>query len=310
MAILTAGVTGVDFDDLIVSDVLLGTVTSATGAHLTLRDGAWQDDFTGQFTYANGEIAGGTLTGWKQSLSGQMVFDLTGVSAPVTQFITWAATDNNEAAKTTLLSGADSILGSEAVDRMHGYAGNDTISGGGADDFLRGEDGNDLIHGGVGFDDTHGNKGEDTIYGGLGPDWVVGGQDNDLLFGDDGADIVYGNLGVDLLYGGGGGDWVRGGQGDDSLSGDAGDDWMSGDRGSDTVSGGAGADIFHVIVDAGIDRVIDFNRAEGDRVQVESGAWTTAQVAGDVVITLSGGGQMILVGVQLVSLSGDWISTG
>jgi Ca2+-binding RTX toxin-like protein len=104
---------------------------------------------------------------------------------------------------------------------------------------------------------------------------------------------------------------VRGGQGDDSLSGGAGDDWMSGDRGSDTISGGAGADIFNVIADVGLDRVLDFNRAEGDRVKIEPGStYTTAQVGADVVISVSGGGQMVLAGVQLSSLSGDWIFTG
>jgi serralysin len=81
---------------------------------------------------------------------------------------------------------------------------------------------------------------------------------------------------------------------------------MSGDRGNDTVSGGAGADTFHIFSGAGIDRIIDFNRAEGDRVFV-LGAYTVSQVGSDVVIDLGSGTQMILVGVQQTSLTGDWI---
>lgn len=311
MAILTAGVTGVDFDTLVIGDLLLADVVTATATQFSLRDGPWTDDFTGQFTYANDSLSGGTLTSWKQSLSGQMVFDVRGFSLSVTQFTTWAATDNNEAAKAAILGGSDTMAGSAVFDRMRGYAGHDTIHGAGGDDYLRGDDGNDSISGGLGFDDVHGNAGNDTVAGGAGPDWVVGGKDDDLLMGDDGDDLVYGNLGADTGQGGAGADWVRGGQGADSLSGGAGDDWISGDRDNDTISGGAGADIFNIFGEAGMDRVLDFSRGEGDRVKVEPGStFTTAQVGGDVVVTLSGGAQMTLVGVQLSSLTGDWIFTG
>jgi Ca2+-binding RTX toxin-like protein len=311
MAILTAGAAGIDFDNLVVSDLLLGDVILATGAQFTLRDGPWLEEFTGQFTYANDSISGGTLTGWKESLSGQTVFNVTGFSLPVTQFVTWATTNNNEAAKSAILADGDSIAGSDAADRMRGYAGGDTISGAGGDDYLRGDEGDDSISGGAGFDDVHGNMGADTVSGGLGPDWVVGGKDNDRLSGDDGDDIVYGNLGADTCEGGAGNDIVRGGQENDVLTGGAGDDWMSGDRGDDTLSGGAGADLFNTFGDAGVDRVLDFNRTEGDRVKVEAGyTFTTAQVGDDVVISVSGGAQMTLVGVNLASLTGDWIFTG
>ena len=74
------------------------------------------------------------------------------------------------------------------------------------------------------------------------------------------------------------------------------------------MTGGAGADLFHTFGNADIDRVLDFNRAEGDRVLVDPGTtYAFAQVGADVVITMGGGGQMILVGVQLSSLTGDWI---
>lgn len=311
MAILTAGATGIDFDDLVIGDLLLGDVTFATATQFTLQDGPWRDEFSGQFTYSNGSITGGVLVSWRQSLSGQTVFEVNGFSLPVTQFVTWATTHNNEAAKSAIFAGADRITGSGAADRMRAYTGNDTIEGGGGDDYLRGDEGDDSLSGGSGFDDVNGNMGNDTVAGGLGPDWVVGGKDNDLLFGDDGDDIVYGNLGSDTCNGGAGNDLVRGGQEDDVLNGGAGNDWLSGDRGSDTLTGGAGADLFNTFGEAGLDRILDFNSAEGDRVRVEGGAtYTTAQVGGDVVINLSGGAQVVLVGVQLSSLTGDWIFSG
>jgi Ca2+-binding RTX toxin-like protein len=91
------------------------------------------------------------------------------------------------------------------------------------------------------------------------------------------------------------------------IAGGAGDDFVSGDKGNDTVTGGAGADLFHTFGDAGIDRVTDFNAAEGDRVQLDAGTtYTVAQVGADVVITM-GGGEMILEGVSMATLTPGWI---
>jgi len=182
------------------------------------------------------------------------------------------------------------------------------VWGGEGRNYLRGDEGSDSLTGGGEFDDLHGNAGNDTLRGGAGDDWVVGGKDQDDLRGEAGGDIVYGNLGVDTCHGDDGNDIVRGGQQNDILYGGAGDDWMSGDRDNDTISGGSGADIFHTFGDAGIDRVLDFNRAEGDRVQLDPGTtYSVAQVGADTVISMGGGGQMTLVGVNMATLSGDWI---
>lgn len=204
--------------------------------------------------------------------------------------------------------GADSIWGYPGSDTVFGQAGNDTIWAGDGLDYVRGDDGDDSLTGGADFDDLNGNKGDDTVRGYDGDDWVVGGQGNDWLYGEVGDDVVYGNLGADTQDGGVGRDWVRGGQGNDSLSGGAGDDWMSGDLGDDTLSGGSGADTFHTWGGAGIDRVIDFNPSQGDRVQLDAGTGAVAkQVGADVVIDMDGGGKMILVGVSMASLTDGWV---
>ncbi|RAK65664.1 hypothetical protein DJ019_11025 [Phenylobacterium kunshanense] len=189
-------------------------------------------------------------------------------------------------------------------------AGHDTYGGaqGVTVGQVSGGDGDDSLVGGAGFDNLQGNTGADTASGGLGDDWVVGGKDNDSLSGDAGNDLVYGNLGADTCEGGDGNDIVRGGQDNDSLSGGSGDDYVSGDKGDDTVAGGAGADIFHTFGDAGIDRVIDFSLADGDRVQLDPGTqYMVAQVGADTVISMTGGGQMVLVGVQMGNLTSGWI---
>ena len=72
-----------------------------------------------------------------------------------------------------------------------------------------------------------------------------------------------------------------------------------------------GADIFHSFGDAGLDRVTDFNRAQGDRVLLDAGTtYTVAQSGADTVISMTGGAQMVLVGVSMSSLTDGWITVG
>jgi serralysin len=209
--------------------------------------------------------------------------------------------------------GDDNLTGA----RLDGGAGADTLTGTAGDDWLRGSAGNDVLLGGAGFDDLHGGAGADTLHGNQGDDWVVGGQGDDFLYGGQGNDLVLGGLGNDILLanmgddvarGEAGNDLLRGGQGSDSLSGGAGDDWLAGDRDADTLSGGAGADVFHTWGGAGLDRVTDFNYAEGDRVNLLAGTtWSAAQTGADVTITMAGGGQMVLANVSMGSLGAGWI---
>ena len=187
---------------------------------------------------------------------------------------------------------------------------NDVYDGhlGSASGMVAGGAGADSLAGGAMFDSLQGNMGDDTLDGGQGDDWVVGGKDNDSLSGGAGGDVVWGNLGNDTQDGGDGNDQVRGGQGDDSITGGAGNDFVSGDRGADTIAGGSGADTFHGSQDAGIDRVVDFNLAEGDRVQLDPGTtYALMQVGADTVLDMGGGHQMILVGVSMASLPPGWI---
>jgi Ca2+-binding RTX toxin-like protein len=231
-----------------------------------------------------------------------------------------------------VFGGADRMLGSAGGDLIRGYFGNDVILGnGGADSlfgglgddviyavgpdargasqtYLRGDEGNDWIAGSDGFDDINGNAGSDTASGGAGDDWVVGGKDGDRLFGDAGDDLVYGNIGNDVCVGGEGDDTLRGGQDNDQLFGGPGADFLSGDRGSDTLVGGAGADLFHSFVGADLDRIEDFNAAEGDRLLLAAGTqYTLEQIGPDLNVHLTGGGRVLLVGVTLSSLPDGWI---
>lgn len=296
--------------------------------------GGHRDAFFGNFSYDPlGGLAGGVLNHVQENLGGFLHFDISGFSVSAVQFVSLVANGDFLSAFSLALAGADTLLGASNDDALYGFAGNDVMDGGGGYDALLGGDGDDTISsgavigtgesflrgglgqdylvGGVNFDDIHGNEGNDTARGGDGDDWVVGGKDRDLLLGERGDDLIYGNMGNDTLDGGAGRDTLRGGQAEDILSGGDGDDWLFGDRGADTLGGGAGADIFFTFGLANLDYVTDFKRGEGDRVIVEEGSsYTVAQSGADVVISMSGGGQMILVGVSLASLTGDWITGG
>jgi len=340
MSIFTAGAFGNDFDQLDIGSLVLGQGSGQSANGFTVTLNGQVDSFTGaglQFG-ANGFPNTGTIASVEETYFGQRVFTLSGFSVPTATFLGWAASGDNATAKATIMGANDLVTGSDANDRLRAYAGADTVNAGGGADFvdggdgddqvfggtgndvitdpggtnyLRGDEGDDNILGGAGFDDANGNMGNDTVSGGPGDDYSVGGKDNDLLFGDGGADIVWGNLGNDTCDGGDGADQVRGGQGDDSVAGGAGDDFVSGDRGNDTITGGAGADRFHGSQDAGIDRVLDFSLAQGDRVMLDPGTtYTLSQVGADTVLDMGAGNQMILVGISMSGLTANSIFFG
>jgi Ca2+-binding RTX toxin-like protein len=318
---------------LIGSDVIEETPT-----HHVLEGEGFTFSLTGTgFVYdSNVLLIAGTITGLSLTAPGLYAINvsISGGGFPAASFDQFVVSNATQPALTALFARNDRVFGLQQADLLRTFAGDDDLDGrGGADSlyggqgndiihalrgsdadrstastFLRGEEGNDYIIGAAGFDDMHGNQGDDTVAGAAGDDWVVGGQANDLLFGDAGADLVYGNLGDDSCVGGTGADILRGGQGNDLLWAGDGNDFVSGDRGDDTVAGGLGADIFHGSQDAGIDRVVDFNAAQADRVQLDPGTtYTLRQSGADTIIDMGGGHQMVLVGVQLTSLPAGWI---
>jgi serralysin len=220
--------------------------------------------------------------------------------------VTYTGRDNLGIAFSTTIENA---IGGSGNDTITGNAAANALSGGAGRDFIRGMDGDDVIDGGVGDDDLNGNLGVDVVRGGDGADSVRGGQGNDSVYGDAGDDPhLNGNLGNDLVYGGAGRDTLFGGQGADTLYGDDGDDWLSGDLGDDVLVGGAGADRYLIRPDGGNDWATGFSSAAGDRVQLPTGtAYSLTVQAGQVVVSLTAGGQLGLAGISMAQLGADWL---
>ena len=73
-------------------------------------------------------------------------------------------------------SGADTLTGNGANNRLVANAGNDTLTGGGGHDTLDGGAGNDSLSGGTENDTLVGKAGNDTLRGGDGNDVLAGGE--------------------------------------------------------------------------------------------------------------------------------------
>ena len=202
--------------------------------------------------------------------------------------------------------GDQAVFGLGGNDRIGGGAGDDRLNGGVGDDFLVGNDGDDALYGELGDDRLGGLAGDDVIVGGRGNDVLRGGDGNDRLDGGAALDGLFGDAGDDLLIAGAGDDRVEGGDGDDVLIGGS---------GLDRLLGGAGADlfVFNAVSDSrndARDRILDFDSAEGDRIDLSAidadrttdadDAFTVvdrfSNVAGELVLRDTGRGNILVLG--------------
>jgi Ca2+-binding RTX toxin-like protein len=201
------------------------------------------------------------------------------------------------------LVGIENITGSWFNDFLTGNSGANALSGGWGNDSLQGGAGADTLNGGGGVDTavyTQSTAGVmvsllwDTASGGDAEGDELNSIENlsgsgydDSLFGDNNANFLNGNDGNDTLLGFGGDDILYGDGrslgGNDVLNGGAGHDTLNGGPGGDTMAGGLDADIFvwhstnegAALTSAGVDSanldvILDFNAAEGDKIDVRS----------------------------------------
>ncbi len=190
-------------------------------------------------------------------------------------------------------------------DVLIGNAANNVLTAGGGNDFLMGKGGADALHGGSGFDiasyalaasgvtaalgnagngsgsageaagDTYtgmealeGSNFNDTLTSGNAANTLYGLGGNDTLTGGNGIDTLDGGADNDSLTGGNDNDVLNGGSGNDTLSGGNGLDVLNGGAGNDIMTGGNDADVFAFSEIGGADRIMDFNRGAGDKVNL------------------------------------------
>ncbi len=212
---------------------------------------------------------------------------------------------------------ANPLLGSvlqagDGADELWGSDFADTLSGGGGDDTLRGGAGDDLMRGGLGNDtfviDSTGDRVEENRDGGYDTayvtanGWVMGGNIEvgflagtaTRINGSEGNESIIANP----LFG----STIDGRGGADTIYGSPFADLLAGGLGNDVLSGLAGADLFAFhIANWGQDWVLDFARAEGDRLDFRgSGVLGFSQLS----LVANGANTILVFGNQAVTLRG------
>ncbi|MNF65783.1 Leukotoxin [compost metagenome] len=100
---------------------------------------------------------------------------------------------------------------------------------------------------------------------------IIGTKKDDTIVTGSGSDNIDGGSGDDAIKADAGNDTVEGGEGDDKISGGDGDDILVGRGGQDVLSGGAGDDVFaYLNLGDGADRILDYNAAEDDKLDLSA----------------------------------------
>ncbi|HVR56280.1 MAG TPA: calcium-binding protein [Pseudolabrys sp.] len=184
-------------------------------------------------------------------------------------------------------SGHDHLNGSTGGNNLFGGSGDDDVSGMAGNDTLSGGTGSDKLWGGSGNDNLSGGNGADTLVGGFGADRMDGGAGNDVLLSrSDAGEMVAAQDGTtqifaeetaafkavnDTLTGGAGGDTFRF-EGNVNakdeivakhVNDDGTIDWVG-------VTGENNATHDHWVDGFGNDVIRDFNRAQGDKIEISA----------------------------------------
>lgn len=202
--------------------------------------------------------------------------------------------------------GRDSLFGGIGNDELLGGLDNDTLDGGEGADHLEGGSGNDSVDGGAGNDELVGGSGagDDSYIGGLGIDTVIYTSAitditvNLALSSASGNDISNDKLvSIENIVGGQANDSLSGNLGMNALEGFTGNDTLTGGAGKDTLTGGLGADQFKFnsetetgMTAATRDIIADFNRAQGDSVNLLAIDANKATAGNDAFSILTVGG--------------------
>lgn len=301
-----------------------GVATSAEGMYFNPSNVGHRLIVNGVIENARGGTAEDWITG--NELDNVLMGDRTDTGTGGNDTINGAAgfdTIRGGSGRDSVFGGADDdlIYGHAGNDTLNGDGGADTIQGGlGADNLSGGASARDTVSytassAGVRIDITFGSTTTGTggdatndkingftdvigsAYGDVIRDTVSNtiafGYNANRFWGGGASDTLILGGGNDTGYGGSGTDFLYGGLGDDSLYGGSESDYLTGNSGLDRLSGGLGADrfIYRAASDSTAtasarDVVYDFDRAEGDKIDLRNIDTSTA--LGDQAFTFRG----------------------
>ena len=221
---------------------------SGTGAKITISDGYHTETFTGSFSYSDdGEVTGGTLSGYSYSQGGSAFVTISGASVSSVTAYNYYMNSNIPGLVGLILSKNDTVNGSKYDDKFSGYGGNDRLYGNAGNDLLSGDAGDDLLDGGLGADSLDGGLGNDTYYLDNAGDLVIessatGGIDTLIS-------SVSRTLGANqenLTLSGAAAINGSGNELANKLIGNSANNVLNGKAGADTMVGGLGNDTYYV----------------------------------------------------------------
>lgn len=177
-----------------------------------------------------------------------------------------------------------------SIENLNGSNYADLLSGDDGANILQAFDGNDVLRGRGGADRLDGGAGTDTAtYTDAAFAIRVNLASGTGTMGDAAGDVL---VSIENLNGGNAADILGGDAGANYLQGVGGDDILIGRGGTDILAGGNGADRFAYAATSesaiGLsDRIIDFNRAQGDRIDL-SGIDARSDIAGNQAFSFIG----------------------
>jgi Ca2+-binding RTX toxin-like protein len=293
MAIINLGSLGTSgfrfdqFDSYDFFDYDLNTKPSTTGVRV-YADGRNYTEVKGTgLTYVLEDgivmgMTGGTITGLTQVTNGVTLFSATGLNVSAAAFGATLEDDSSARGVQLLLSGADTITGTNYADVLFGHAGNDQLSAGAGNDRIEGGSGNDVLIGGAGSDTLIGGTGVDTASYAGAAKGVVASLATPSLNTNDAKGDTY-SL-IENLTGSSFADTLTGDSAANRISGGAGNDTLSGGHGKDVLIGGTGADSFVFNTKLGttnIDTIDDFN-VINDTILLDNDIFTKVGAIGDL----------------------------
>ena len=206
----------------------------------------------GTFNVFEGRGGNDTITGNGNT---RISFDSSNASVTVS-LVTNTAT-GADIGTDTIVSGVNSVLGSQSADSITGNGNANTLIGQGGNDTLIGGGGADIMEGGLGDDvysiDATGDVVTEVSGAGSGSDTVfaeatftLGVNIETLILVGTGAINGTGNAQANNLIGNGAANTLTGGDGGDGLTGAGGSDTLIGGLGNDGMAGGVGDDLYSV----------------------------------------------------------------
>ncbi len=184
-------------------------------------------------------------------------------------------------------AGHDHLNGTTSGNFLFAGASADTLAGMAGNDMLNGGSGDDKVWGGSGNDNLEGGTGNDLLVGGFGADKMSGGNGNDVLLSrSDAGEMVAAQDGKTQIFAAETAaftqknDTMTGGRGADTfrfegmvnakdeivakhVNADGTIDWVG-------VTGENGAVHDHWVDGFGNDTITDFNRAQGDKIEISA----------------------------------------